>query len=187
MSTSKKPYVIVVGLDFSESGALVLERALELALAKPTPEIHVLNVRPILASDVTPDVVGAWGGAALTLSLAADELKLYVARLVNDFRARHRGAELGFLDGIRTHLRTEDAAGQITQLAADVDADLVVVGTHGRRGMARLILGSVAESTIRSAPCPVLVVRPKAPPVRPTHHSSDRASEETNLPLAMRG
>jgi hypothetical protein len=46
----------------------------------------------------------------------------------------------------------------------DVEADLVVVGTHGRRGLTRLMLGSVAEGTVRLAPCPVLVVRPKAVP-----------------------
>jgi len=40
----------------------------------------------------------------------------------------------------------------------------VVVGTHGRRGLTRMMLGSVAEATVRLAPCPVLVVRPKALP-----------------------
>ena len=43
-------------------------------------------------------------------------------------------------------------------------ADLVVVGTHGRRALARMLVGSVAELTVRLAPCPVLVVRPKARP-----------------------
>ncbi len=56
-------------------------------------------------------------------------------------------------------------AYQIAQLAADVEADLVVVGTHGRRGVSRFLLGSVAEMTTRLAPCPVLVVRSKAIPV----------------------
>jgi hypothetical protein len=52
----------------------------------------------------------------------------------------------------------------VAQLAADLEADLVVVGTHGRRALARMLLGSVAELTVRLAPCPVLVVRPKASP-----------------------
>ncbi len=63
---------------------------------------------------------------------------------------------------IVTHVMVESAAQQVAQLAADLEADLVVVGTHGRRGVPRLLLGSVAEMTLRLAPCPVLVVRRKS-------------------------
>jgi nucleotide-binding universal stress UspA family protein len=51
------------------------------------------------------------------------------------------------------------AAQAIVDLAASANAELVVVGTHGRTGLARLTLGSTAEAVIRSAPCSVLVVR----------------------------
>ena len=47
--------------------------------------------------------------------------------------------------------------------AAEAEVDLIVIGTHGRTGLARILLGSVAENVIRRAPCPVLVVRPDAP------------------------
>jgi nucleotide-binding universal stress UspA family protein len=47
----------------------------------------------------------------------------------------------------------------IAQLARDWNADLLVVGTHGRRGVSRLLLGSVAEGMVRVAPCPLLLVR----------------------------
>lgn len=50
----------------------------------------------------------------------------------------------------------------LTDAARDLQADLLVVGTHGRKGMAHLLLGSVAEKLVRTAPCPVLVVRPTA-------------------------
>ena len=53
-------------------------------------------------------------------------------------------------------------AFEIAQLATDLEADLVIVGTHGRRALSRLVLGSVAEVAVRLAPCPVLVMRPKA-------------------------
>ncbi len=62
------------------------------------------------------------------------------------------------------HLRLEAPAQEIAQIAADLEADLVIVGTHGRRGISRLLLGSVAEAVVRLAPCPVFVVRPKALP-----------------------
>ncbi len=50
-------------------------------------------------------------------------------------------------------------AKDIVRLATEVQADLIVVGTYGRRGMSHLLLGSVAERVVRTAPCPVLTVR----------------------------
>ena len=47
----------------------------------------------------------------------------------------------------------------IVQLAADERADIVIMGTHGRSGLSRMLLGSVAERVIHFAPCPVLTVR----------------------------
>ncbi|BDG09576.1 hypothetical protein AMPC_26890 [Anaeromyxobacter paludicola] len=57
----------------------------------------------------------------------------------------------------------------LVEAARAQDADLLVVGTHGRRGPARLLLGSVAARVVATAPCPVLVVRPAGPA------ASDRA------------
>lgn len=50
-------------------------------------------------------------------------------------------------------------ATEIVKLASDKEVDLLVIGTHGKKGLERLLLGSVAESVIRSAPCKVLVVK----------------------------
>jgi nucleotide-binding universal stress UspA family protein len=50
---------------------------------------------------------------------------------------------------------------QIVRVAADEDADMIVMGTQGRTGLDRLLLGSVAERVVRRAPCPVLTVRPE--------------------------
>jgi nucleotide-binding universal stress UspA family protein len=50
-------------------------------------------------------------------------------------------------------------AGSIVEYAAGHDIDLIVMGTHGRGGMAHLLMGSVAERVVRTAPCPVLTVR----------------------------
>ena len=55
-----------------------------------------------------------------------------------------------------------DVADVIPALIRDHDVDLVVLGTHGRRGVSKLILGSAAEAIYRSSPCPVLTVGPKA-------------------------
>jgi hypothetical protein len=60
------------------------------------------------------------------------------------------------------HIRLGSADLEIAQLASDVGADLVVVGTREHSGLERLLLGSVGASLIRNAPCPVLVCRPKS-------------------------
>jgi len=60
---------------------------------------------------------------------------------------------------VEHHLREGDAAGQILILAGDCKCDLIVMGTHGRTGVGRLLLGSVAEAVVRRAPCPVLTVK----------------------------
>ena len=54
-------------------------------------------------------------------------------------------------------------AKDIVRLATEVQADLIVLGTHGRRGMSHLLVGSVAERVVRTAPCPVLTVRRAEP------------------------
>ncbi|MFM8292884.1 MAG: universal stress protein [Planctomycetia bacterium] len=52
-----------------------------------------------------------------------------------------------------------DPAGEVVRIAADENAEMIVLGTHGRTGMTRLLMGSVAEAIVRRAPCPVLVYR----------------------------
>jgi len=52
-----------------------------------------------------------------------------------------------------------DPAAEVVQIAGDENAEMIVMGTHGRTGMLRLLMGSVAEAIVRQAPCPVLVYR----------------------------
>lgn len=63
----------------------------------------------------------------------------------------------------RAALRTGVAYQEIVALAVDERADLIVIGTHGRGGIDRALLGSVADRVIRLASCPVLSVREPAP------------------------
>jgi nucleotide-binding universal stress UspA family protein len=56
-------------------------------------------------------------------------------------------------------LEAGDPTTEIVRTAKEWPADVIVVGSHGREGVARMMLGSVAESVIHQAPCPVLVVR----------------------------
>ena len=58
-------------------------------------------------------------------------------------------------------LREGKPADQILAAAREWEADVIVIGTHGRSGVSRLVLGSTAESVVRHAPCPVLVIKPQ--------------------------
>lgn len=60
---------------------------------------------------------------------------------------------------VERFVREGDPAGEILRAAQFTNADLIVMGTHGRTGLARLLAGSVAEQVMRRAPCPVLTVR----------------------------
>jgi nucleotide-binding universal stress UspA family protein len=64
--------------------------------------------------------------------------------------------------GARAILRFGVASEEIVAAAGEVGADLIVVGTHGRRGLAHAMLGSVAEHVVRVSPVPVLTVRSAA-------------------------
>ena len=73
---------------------------------------------------------------------------------------------------ILTHhvLLEGDPASEIVDFARDASVDLIVMGTHGRTGLERLLMGSVAEKVMREAPCSVLVVKlPKGVPVPEPH------------------
>jgi nucleotide-binding universal stress UspA family protein len=161
MSPAEKPYVIVVAVDYSEASTLAFQRALEIAAGMRKASVHVINVLAGFRATTTPD---SWSGSLPSLEEATRILRDYVAAQRDAFRSTHPGRALPFLDEIRAHQRVEVVAPEIAQLAADLEADLVVVGTESKRGLARIVLGSTAESTVRLAPCPVLVVRPKALP-----------------------
>jgi universal stress protein A len=60
---------------------------------------------------------------------------------------------------VTSEIVTGDIADKVQEIATQEKFDFIIVGTHGRKGLAHLFLGSVAEKIIRSAPCPVLTVR----------------------------
>jgi universal stress protein A len=64
--------------------------------------------------------------------------------------------------GVSAHadIRSGVAVDQILRAAEDPDVEMIVIGTHGRGGLSRLFLGSVADRIVRVAPCPVMTVRP---------------------------
>jgi nucleotide-binding universal stress UspA family protein len=168
MSNPEKPYVIVVGVDYSEASDLALEQAFEMAAGRANAEVHIVNVVRLYGNQALVDAAAAPGFSAVSLADANTQLIAYVERRQQAYRADKAQAGRTALLRVVSHLRLEAPAEEIAQTAADLEADLVVVGTHGRRGISRLLLGSVAEAVVRLAPCPVFVVRAKTLPAEAT-------------------
>jgi hypothetical protein len=91
-----------------------------------------------------------------------------------------RGVSL-MLERVAVYVAHGEAGERVCALAGSIDADLIVLGTHGRTGVARWVLGSVAEAVVRRAECGVWVVRPREflageqvpklePPLEPGEH-----------------
>ena len=141
---------ILVPLDGSPIASRGLAQALRLAkaLGSALQLLHVVEVRRLLVEaneQATPDrLVDAWRLAGERLLAAAAE------------EARAQGV------AVDATVRA-DPAQRVSDLIADearrVGAGLIVMGTHGRRGLLRLALGSDAEAVLRSRPVPVLLVR----------------------------
>jgi nucleotide-binding universal stress UspA family protein len=188
METMSKPFVVVVGVDFSERGEAALEQAFEFASLRPACELHIVHVMAVFAPSgelVTPAGAAPFSGA--TYMEVFEQLRAYSDQKFQAFETRqNESGHSGLLRAI-SHLRAGDVPSQeIAQLASDLEADLVVVGTHGRRGLSRLLLGSVAESLVRIAPCPVLVVRPRGeygqevPKIEPPCEECVKTRQATN-------
>jgi nucleotide-binding universal stress UspA family protein len=152
--SNAEPYVIVVGIDYSPSSQHALDEAIRVASAR-AGELHVVHVE----HEALFESLRQRGlDVAVERGAALEKVRERTAQTVEAMVAA-RGP-LG-VKRVVAHLRHGSPAEEIAQLAADVDADLVVVGSHGERGFERYLLGSVAERTNRLARCPVWTVRPK--------------------------
>lgn len=112
----------------------------------PFAELHLLHILPA----AQPRVIGSPEAALAELHLAQDDLE---ATRVSQIEAERQLSRLGHGEVISSH----DPAGEI--LARAGQFDLILMGTRARRGLERLLLGSVAERVVREAPVPVLTVR----------------------------
>jgi nucleotide-binding universal stress UspA family protein len=141
---------IVVGTDFSDGAAKALARAVDVAERDATiTVVHAVEL-------------GAWPHqVGLADSLGVDEAPLR-AELAADAARRGEAAIAAFADApVTLRFRTVDDRPRdaLRAVAAEVAADLIVIGGHGRRGLRRWLLGSVAEDIVNDAPCSVLVAR----------------------------
>jgi len=147
MTTLKDPpRNILVPIDFSEQSEKAAAAAAALSL-KTGATVHLLHAYVIPVESV---------GLAYTIS------QRYVDQFVTESKEQLHAlwAKLG-AGAARGPVLVEsgDPREVITQKAKDLNVELIVMGTHGRRGLSRALIGSVAESVVRTASCSVLVVR----------------------------
>jgi nucleotide-binding universal stress UspA family protein len=154
---TKKPFVVLVGVDFSELADRAVQEGFTLAAARPDAEVHVVSIilPPSLDSRFAVSAYGALDASG-SLEATAARLQTYVQAEAERFGAAHQLSQLPFR--LASHVTMDTPAHGIAQLASDIGATLIVVGTHNRKGLERFLLGSVAEATVRYAHCPVLVI-----------------------------
>lgn len=194
-------YRVVAALDFSALGERAVVEAVRACAGHPHAELHVI----VVASDEDG-----------LLRLPGEHRGLY-AQEEADTLARNQVAEMladeedlvhsSGLEKVAVYVAPGIAAERIVALASSIDADLIVLGTHGRTGLSRLVLGSVAEEVVRRASCNTLVIRPrdflngeKLPEIqpalkpgehmlrpfehRPTYHYVRRSSSSSLMPAS---
>jgi nucleotide-binding universal stress UspA family protein len=138
---------IVVAVDFSEHADQALDVAVEFAkqLGAELHLVHALDVRIALMTPYEVAIPTAFIEEAR--NAAASKLKVLVEKVA--------------AEGVRatSQLSGVPAASAIVDLAEELEADLIVMGTRGYTGLKHVLLGSVAERTLRQAPCSVLTVK----------------------------
>jgi nucleotide-binding universal stress UspA family protein len=143
---------ILVATDFSDDSNYALSYAVEMA-QRFSAEIIVLHVdqplAPVMVSELNPGLdLGA-------MNRIAEEQRLLALREVDKTVDRLREKQLK----VRGLLRVGAPFLEIVTTAQSENVDLIVIGTHGRSGLAHVLLGSVAERVVRKTHCPVLTVR----------------------------
>jgi universal stress protein A len=141
---------ILVPVDFSETSKKAFQYALKFA-EQFDCEITLLNV----VEPISP-MVGA-PLAVESFSVAKDEFSVAERNLAALAAESHTNGA----NAVNWSVRIGHAPNEITKAAKDLDVDLIIISTHGYTSWRHLCIGSTAERVVRTAPCPVLVVREK--------------------------
>ncbi len=142
---------IMLPMDFSEHGDRAVEYAVWFARVSGGGILHLVHVIANPADPLwEPQAVPYWDLVPHSEKKARALLQSTAERCLPAECAREY------------HVLQGDPHQKLVEAAREIDADLIVMSTHGRGGVAHLVIGSVAEKTVRHAPCPVFVVRRQA-------------------------
>ena len=129
------PFCIVVGVEFSVASGYALDQAARIARRIPDSQIHAVHVRPHYKHDIE------------------NLTRYYVSEKID--------AISGMEDKLVVpHFRMGSVAREIAQLASDVHAELILVGTHDPPHIKSMVTGTIGEALHEIAPCPVLIAGP---------------------------
>jgi nucleotide-binding universal stress UspA family protein len=145
-------FVVLAAIDRGPLDAEVVRVSANFAQDIRGGELHLIHV----IEDLPPPV--GFVPRPAGLGITAGEITASGRKCLEELATTARSSFTGPVVG---HLVAGSASKQILQVASDLQADVVLVGTHGRKGIKRMLLGSVAEAVVRKASCPVIVVRVK--------------------------
>jgi nucleotide-binding universal stress UspA family protein len=142
---------LLVPVDFSSHSRRALDYATHVGKALGA-ELHLLHAWNPLS----------WVSAEGALTVPDNTLQMIRE---SSARSLELWGEVPFQQGVpcKTHLEAGPASPTIAQVAGELGVDLVVIGARGRAGLRDVLLGSVAERTIRQAPCPVVTINERVP------------------------
>ena len=137
---------ILVATDFSDISGSAFTKAVDLA-RQLNAQLHIVHIVQIHPANMPQSG-----------NVNIEELEALEEKNASDSLAAVLEEQCQGLD-VKTHVLHGDPAAQVMQTASDTGVDIIVMGTHGRTGLAHLIMGSVAESVLKNSEIPVLCVK----------------------------
>jgi nucleotide-binding universal stress UspA family protein len=153
------PTKILLATDGSSEAELATRTAVDLG-KQTNSELHVIHVLDIVPTALLYPEVADPEGVELPDPILVEDIERHAEQRGREMldaeveRVRSAGGTVA-----QAHLKMGDAAREIVHLAEDIEAGLVVMGSRGRGGIRRTLMGSVSDTVVRHAHCPVLVVR----------------------------
>ncbi|MEZ4552493.1 MAG: universal stress protein [Dehalococcoidia bacterium] len=166
---------ILVAVDASDQAERVVAAAAALLRSIQDPQIRLLTVvddadiHESTASTLpqgTPTPLGSWSGSSYNIPTPTspqlmEDRSQALARVHGELEARDAALASHHLPGLTIESRVVSGAKPptaILEAAKDFGAELIVMGTRGRRGITRILMGSTAEAIVRESPVPVVVI-----------------------------
>jgi nucleotide-binding universal stress UspA family protein len=143
---------VLIATDGSASSIEAAQRASQ--LLKPADHVTLLSV----LTEIPGDDAGGFEGSVYS---PGEQEALWKRELAEAGEELERTAAALTSTAIDKRIEAGDVSGTVCRIAGELNVDVIVVGSHGRGAIERLLLGSVSDQIVRHAPCPVLVVRPK--------------------------
>jgi nucleotide-binding universal stress UspA family protein len=149
------PTKILLATDGSSEARLAARTAVDLA-QKTDSEVHVIHVFDVaLIALLYPEATDP-KGVKVPEAILEEDLQRHAREVLEGEvkRVRSAGGTVA-----KSHLMMGEVAREIVHLAEDLGVGLIVMGSRGRGGIRRALMGSVSDSVVRHAPCPVMVIR----------------------------